>query len=122
MVLAFYEQSFVSPYTEKRLPAVCNPVPNQLLNSAESGDNLSTLLGGDITDRDICEMEAGGFDTEEPEQTHCGSPDWVDGLMLEALAEYEATQGTAANSPPPETDYNISIEEMNSFCEDIDEI
>ncbi|XP_064403088.1 DNA-directed primase/polymerase protein-like [Halichondria panicea] len=107
---------------EKRLPAVCNPVPNQLLNSAESGDNLSTLLGGDITDRDICEMEAGGFDTEEPEQTRCGSPDWVDGLMLEALAEYEATQGTAANSPPPETDYNISIEEMNSFCEDIDEI
>ena len=66
-------------------------------------------------------MEAGGFDTEGA-QTSCESPDWVDGLMLEALAEYEATQGIATISPQPETDYNISIEEMNSFCQDIDEI
>lgn len=65
-------------------------------------------------------MEAEGLDTETLID-RCSSHDSMDGLMLEALARFEG-QSTALSSIQSNTEYNLSVEEMNSFCEDIDDI
>lgn len=63
---------------------------------------------------------------EQPVSTSRLSPDSVDGLMLAALDEYETAVGALSGVTDPatevEADFNMSLKEMNSFCEDIDEV
>ncbi len=104
-------------HTEKPLPPECNPVVKQ--PHIDESSDLHTLLG-DITDREVREMEADALDTEKL-IGRCPSHDSMDGLMLEALARFE-DQSTAMSSTQSETDFNISVDEMNSFCEDINDV
>ena len=91
------------------------------------------MLLGEVTDEEIQQLEADtSYDSDS--QDHTPKSGSLDDLMLEALEEYEHSAVTgggatttsldltptvaAADGEVTESVVNLSVEEMDSFCED----
>ena len=126
--------------TEKPIPVGCNPLSTQTLDTSEE---LNVLLG-DITAEEISQLEADtSYSTPPHKDSDSSSGSSVDELMLEALVEYESSVKVSerANKEGTEVadsqrkavetnkiqldelvDYNMSVDELDSFCEDLEDI